>query len=93
MTAPTERWLIRGRVQGVGYRDWMVREARRRGIAGWVRNGDGGEVEALVHGPAEALAGLRDACLGGPPLASVEAIDVEAAAELPRSGFERRPSR
>ena len=92
MTLRTERWLIRGRVQGVGFSDWMVREARRHGVAGWVRNGQGGDVEALVHGPAAVLADLRAACLLGPPLASVAGIEDRATDETAGASFERRPS-
>ena len=44
------RVIIAGRVQGIGYRDWMVREATRLGVQGWVRNRRDGTVEALVAG-------------------------------------------
>ncbi len=47
---------ITGRVQRVGYRDWMVAQAATLGIAGWVRNRPEGNVEALVHGDAAAIA-------------------------------------
>lgn len=90
MTMLTERWLVRGRVQGVGYREWMVREAGRHAVAGWVRNRDEGHVEALVHGEAVAVARLLEACRRGPPLASVAALERESAAPPAEIGFHRR---
>jgi len=45
-----KRVVIAGRVQGVGYRDWMVARAREIGLSGWVRNLPDGSVEALVAG-------------------------------------------
>lgn len=88
----TETWTIDGQVQGVGYRDWMRREARRHGVAGWVRNRGAREVEALVQGSAEALDRLHAACLRGPPMATVAGI-ARCAAEAPQAtDFERRAS-
>jgi acylphosphatase len=89
MTA--RRVLIEGRVQGVGYRDWMVREARRHGVSGWVRNRPDGRVEALVAGDAAAVAALLAACRHGPPLARVEALREEAAEPPAEEGFRRLP--
>ena len=88
MTA--RQWLISGRVQGVGYRAWMAREATRLGIAGWVRNLPDGRVEALVEGPEAALATLRDRCRRGPLLARVEAIAALPASAAEAPGFQRR---
>ena len=52
-------YIVKGRVQGVGFR-WLVhREAGARGLKGWVRNTDGGEVEIMVAGSEEELAELR----------------------------------
>ena len=84
------RIVISGRVQGVGYRDWMVATAGALGVAGWVRNMQGGAVEALVYGETDAVEELLRACRRGPRLASVSKIE-EAWAEPPAEpGFVRR---
>ncbi len=87
MDAKTVR--IRGRVQGVGYRDWMVAEAQRLGVQGWVRNRSDGSVEALVSGDAAAVGALLTACRKGPPLAWVEQIDEDFAEPPAEPGFRR----
>ena len=73
--------VIQGRVQGVGYRDWMVAKARALGVAGWVRNRADGAVEALVYGPVDATEELLRACRRGPRLASVSRIEEDWAEE------------
>ncbi|HZF77538.1 MAG TPA: acylphosphatase [Acetobacteraceae bacterium] len=84
--------VIEGRVQGVGFRDWMEREASRRGLAGWVRNRRDGSVEALVFGPEPAVMELLTACRRGPMLARVDRIS-ESFAEPPDGpGFLRLPT-
>lgn len=89
------RLLIRGRVQGVGYRAWFAREAQRRGLRGWVRNRQDGSVEALVVAPAAALAELLAAARRGPPAALVGDIEAReetlAESDAP-GGFEVRPT-
>jgi acylphosphatase len=67
--------VIRGRVQGVGFRYWTMHEAIRLGVAGWVRNRRDGSVEALFVGPAEAVADLAARCRNGPEFARVDAIE------------------
>ncbi|PHK94710.1 acylphosphatase [Pseudoroseomonas rhizosphaerae] len=84
-----KRVRISGRVQGVGYREWMVREATRLGVLGWVRNRSDGSVEALVAGDAAAVASLLAACRAGPPLARVEQITEEFADPPAEPGFRR----
>lgn len=87
--------LIRGRVQGVGFRDALQQQAERLGVTGWVRNRAGGEVEALAQGSAAAVAALLAWARHGPPAARVEHLVCEApAAEHARSyaRFERWPS-
>ena len=71
------RLTITGRVQGVGYRDWAMTEARRLGLSGWVRNRRDGAVEALIVGDEAAVGSMIDACRRGPALARVDEIDVE----------------
>jgi acylphosphatase len=54
--ARCERYVARGRVQGVGYRDRVRRAAVARGLNGWVRNRSDGSVEIVVQGPATDIA-------------------------------------
>ena len=63
--------IIRGRVQGVGYRDWTRYVARERGVEGWVRNRKDGSVEAVFAGTREAVAGM----LAGLPQRAAELGD------------------
>ncbi|HEX4556123.1 MAG TPA: acylphosphatase [Xanthobacteraceae bacterium] len=79
MTQDLRHAIIRGRVQGVGYRAWVEHEALRRGLAGWTRNRHDGSVEAVFAGPPEAVAGMIEACRRGPRSARVDAVDVRAA--------------
>ena len=69
------RVVIRGRVQGVGYRAWTEYEAGERGIAGWVRNRRDGAVEALFAGTEHDVGAMIQACRRGPPGARIDAID------------------
>ena len=82
--------VIQGRVQGVGYRDWMVAQARSLGVAGWVRNRADGSVEALVYGDIDAVEELLRACRRGPRLASVSRIEEDWAEPPEEPGFIRR---
>jgi acylphosphatase len=83
---------IEGRVQGVGYRAWAIREARARGLAGWVRNRTDGSVEALIAGPAPAVEAMVEACRRGPRAAAVRQVS-EMPANDPRSDdFVQRPT-
>ena len=80
--------VIRGRVQGVGYRAFVEDEAARRGLAGWVRNRRDGTVEALFSGEARAVEEMIAACHKGPWGARVDGIDQRegSAAELAQRG-------
>ena len=73
------RFLIEGRVQGVGYRAWCRREALARGLAGYVRNLPDGRVEAVIVGDAAATDAMLAACRVGPPGASITAIGLDPA--------------
>jgi acylphosphatase len=64
MTQDLRHAIIRGRVQGVGYRVWVEDEALRRGLAGWTRNRRDGSVEAVFAGAPEAVAAMIEACRG-----------------------------
>jgi acylphosphatase len=86
------RLSITGRVQGVGYRDWVVEAAERLGVTGWVRNRVDGSVEAVIVGEEAAVGRMIDACRRGPPLARIEAVDVEPLdLDVLPEGFARRP--
>ncbi len=81
---------IEGRVQGVGYRDWMVREAARLGLDGWVRNRPDGAVEAVVAGDEAAVLAMLTLCRRGPFLARVDAIEESFCPPPEEPGFKRR---
>jgi acylphosphatase len=69
------RFLVRGRVQGVGFRWFVEREAQILGITGWVRNNEDGSVEVLAVGTPEQLAGLRLKLQQGPRAARVDGVE------------------
>ena len=84
--------IISGRVQGVGYREWLRAEAEARSLCGWVRNCAGGTVEALLGGPAEDVRAVILACHAGPRMAVVLGV-AESDAVMPDSAeFRRLPS-
>lgn len=87
------RLTIKGRVQGVGYRDWAVDTGLRLGLAGWVRNRSDGGVEALIVGDEGAVGAMIEACRLGPPLARVDEIDAEPVdLDILPQGFRRLPT-
>ncbi len=87
------RFLVHGRVQGVGYRAFVWREAARLGLAGWVRNRTDGSVEVLARGPSELLDELRAVLERGPAWSRVDRVEVHpAAAADAGSGFSVRPT-
>lgn len=89
MNAPVMRHVsIRGRVQGVGYRAFVEREALAAGLEGWVRNRPDGSVEAVFSGPAPIVEKMIAACRRGPYAARVDAVD-----ERPADLGEMRPRR
>ena len=68
--------IVRGRVQGVGYRAWTEDTALRYDLEGWVRNRRDGTVEAVFSGPDERVEAMLEACRHGPSAARVDALDV-----------------
>lgn len=66
--------IIEGRVQGVGFRAWLEREAKTRSLAGWVRNRADGSVEAVFSGADAEVRSMVEACGKGPRLAVVRAV-------------------
>ncbi|HWW14764.1 MAG TPA: acylphosphatase [Candidatus Dormibacteraeota bacterium] len=79
------RFVVRGRVQGVGFRWFVEREAHILGIAGWVRNNADGGVEVLAQGTREQLSGLRTRLREGPRAARVD--EVEESEARPTAGI------
>ena len=71
----TRRFVVTGRVQGVGFRWFVEREARAIGVAGWVRNNLDGSVEVLASGTHEQLSALRSRLRQGPRAARVDNVD------------------
>jgi len=69
------RFLVRGRVQGVGFRWFVEREAHILGIAGWVRNNADGTVEVLAIGTRDQLSGLRSRLQQGPRASRVDNVE------------------
>lgn len=85
---PTRRHVVvRGQVQGVFFRDSCRREARGRGVAGWISNTTDGAVEAVFEGDADAVAALVDFCRRGPRGADVESVDETSEEPEGLSGF------
>ena len=68
--------IIKGKVQGVGFRYWLYKAAIQRNIEGWVRNNISGEVEALLIGNDEKIDNLIKLCEKGPPASKVSKVKV-----------------
>ena len=85
------RFFVRGRVQGVGFRWFVEREAHILGIVGWVRNNHDGSVEVLAMGTPEQLAGLRSRLQEGPRAARIDNVEESEAEPVARlSSFQVR---
>jgi acylphosphatase len=69
--------VVHGGVQGVGFRYFLMREARRLGLKGWVRNRDDGTVEFVAEGPKTDLLRLKQAAEQGPRTARVDRLDAQ----------------
>lgn len=90
MASRALRLTITGRVQGVGFRAWAVRQARGHGLDGWVRNRDDRAVEMVIAGPEAALAAMRKDCKRGPTGARVDRVAETLELEPVSAGFRQR---
>ena len=85
-----QRVLVSGRVQQVGYRDYVVRQAQKLGVRGWVRNLSDGRVEMLADGEQDAVEAFLAACREGPQLARVDDVVTAPATDRAVKGFTKR---
>ena len=83
----TRRYLISGRVQGVGFRWFVEREAALIGVTGWVRNCENGDVEVMATGTQEQHTSLRRKLQDGPRAARVDHVHESAAPLLESPAF------
>jgi acylphosphatase len=81
------RFVVRGRVQGVGFRWYVLQQAARLGLRGWVRNQEDGSVEVVAVTTPETLVDLEAALRRGPPGARVQNLDV---ADVPHEAVETK---
>lgn len=84
------RYLVNGRVQGVGYRYFVLREAQALGVAGFARNLADGRVEVIAEGPDGLLADFEARLREGPGFARVEAVDRSPIPPRGGQGFQIR---
>ncbi len=87
MTA--KRLIVRGRVQGVGFRAWAEHKARELGLDGWVRNRADGAVEVLIAGDTPAVEEMARLCRRGPRFAEVVSIEEDLADPPEEPGFQQ----
>ncbi len=87
---PAMRFVVRGRVQGVGYRYFALREAEALGVAGFARNLADGSVEVVAEADAALLRDLEARLREGPSFAEVASVESEPVAERGASGFHIR---
>ena len=81
------RYLISGRVQGVGFRYFAERAARQTGVTGWARNLADGRVEVHANGSAQELSDFEARLRTGPALADIRGFESSDTAVIPSSGF------
>ncbi|XP_021800989.1 uncharacterized protein LOC110745216 [Prunus avium] len=89
-SSKTVRLVVKGRVQGVFYRNWTIENATQLGLKGWVRNRRDGSVETLLSGNPDAVQEMEQRCRRGPPSAVVTGFEVFPSTEDPGDGFERK---
>jgi acylphosphatase len=81
------RYVISGRVQGVGFRYFTEAAAMRENVAGWVRNLADGRVEAVLEGDQDSVDRVEAAMRRGPATSRVESVEVEQQAPAYSTGF------
>jgi len=87
---PAARYVVQGRVQGVGYRYFVLRHAEELGLAGYAKNQADGTVEVVAEGADSALQKLEERLNEGPSFGHVSRVEREAIAERGASGFHVR---
>ena len=87
---PAYRYVVQGRVQGVGYRYFILRQADALGVSGFARNLADGAVEVLAEGTGAALADFEARLREGPAFAEVASVEREASSDRGSSGFHIR---
>lgn len=86
----TQRVFVSGKVQNIGFRNWMICRARDFGVSGWVRNLEDGRVEALIAGEDEAANALIEACRQGSPYSRVDHVEAHPDQAPAPKGFTKR---
>ena len=84
------RLVVRGRVQGVFFRDSTRQEAEEHGVSGWAANRNDGAVEVVLEGPREAVQAVEQFARRGPRHARVESVDVSDEEPEGLRGFQTR---
>jgi acylphosphatase len=87
---PAYRYIVLGRVQGVGFRYFVLREAERLGLTGFARNRPDGSVEVVAEGSEETLAELEGRLRDGPSFSTVTGVGRETLVPRGDSGFHIR---
>ncbi len=88
----TVKVTISGKVQGVGFRSWTIRWAKKLDISGWVRNKSDGTVEALFSGEEKDIGEMIRKCYHGPANSLVEDVKAITATEETQPGFLQKPT-
>ena len=86
----TRSYLVSGRVQGIGFRDWVRRTARTHGVRGWVRNREDGRVEAIATAETVILERFEAVLRGGSALSRIETVESSDLEETLFPDFEVR---
>jgi acylphosphatase len=86
----TRSYLVSGRVQGIGFRDWVRRTARAQGVRGWVRNREDGRVEAVATAETEVIERFESVLREGSAVSRIESVESSDVEETLFSDFEIR---